>query len=65
MRREKYHIVLDSDERNIIVRALNTLRTKQMEEGRPTDPVDNLIIQTSNAPTRRVKTIPENRHEVR
>ena len=38
--------------------ALNTLRTRQLQEERPTDPVDELIDKVANAPTKKVRVIP-------
>ena len=58
MREERYHIALDKYDKNIVINALNTLRTRQLQEERPTDPVDELIIRVSKAPTRKVKVAP-------
>lgn len=55
MREEKYHVLLDSYDRNIVVSALNDLRTRQIREKRPTGPVDELIGRVAYAPTRKVK----------
>ena len=43
MKEERYHIALDKYDRNIVINALNTLRTRQIQEERPTEPVDELI----------------------
>ena len=40
MREERYHIALDKYDKNIVINALNTLRTRQLQEERPTEPVD-------------------------
>lgn len=45
-------------DKNIVIRALNTLRTQQLQEERPTDPVDELIIKVSEAPSRKVRVLP-------
>ena len=50
---------------NIILNALNTLRTQQIQEGRPTEPVDELISRVAFAPTRKVKVAPCKCHEER
>ena len=47
MREERYHIALDKYDKNIVINALNTLRTRQLQEERPTDPVDELIIKVT------------------
>ena len=43
MREKRYHIALDKYDKNIVINALNTLRTRQLQEERPTEPVDELI----------------------
>lgn len=58
MKEERYHLALDAYDKNIVIRALNTLRTQQLQEERPTDPVDELIIKVSEAPSRKVRVLP-------
>ena len=58
MKEERYHIALDRYDKNIVINALNTLRTRQIQEERPTEPVDELIDKVANAPTRKVRVIP-------
>ena len=58
MKEERYHLALDVYDKNIVIRALNTLRTQQLEEARPTAPVDELIIKVSEAPSRKVRVLP-------
>ena len=50
---------------NIILNALNTLRTQQIQEERPTEPVDELISRVAYAPTKKVKVAPCKCHEER
>ena len=57
MREERYHIALDKYDKNIVINALNTLRTQQLKEERPTEPVDELIDKVANAPTRKVRVV--------
>lgn len=57
MREERYHLDLDKYDRNIMLNALNTLRSEQVREERPTDPVDELISTVAHAPTKRVKVV--------
>ena len=57
MREKRYHIALDKYDKNIVINALNTLRTRQLQEERPTDPVDELIFTVSNAPVKRLKVV--------
>lgn len=58
MKEERYHLALDKYDKNIVLNALNTLRNQQVKEERPTDPVDELIIKVSDAPTKKVKVTP-------
>ena len=55
MKEERYHIALDKYDKNIVINALNNLRNRQIQEERPTEPVDELIDKVANAPTRKVK----------
>ena len=57
MKEERYHVSLDRYERNITLNALNTLRTKQLQDKRPTEPVDELISKVAHAPTKKVKVV--------
>lgn len=56
MREERYHIALDKYDKNIVINALNTLRTRQLQEERPTEPVDELISKVAHAPTKRLRS---------
>lgn len=65
MREERYHIALDKYDRNIVIHALNDMRTKQLQEERPTEPVDELISTVANAPKRKIRVLPCRCHEER
>jgi len=56
MKQERYHLTVDTYDRNIILNALNTLRNQQVRENRATEPVDSLILKVSYASTKRVRT---------
>ncbi|MGO5050960.1 hypothetical protein ACTQ6A_00335 [Lachnospiraceae bacterium LCP25S3_G4] len=58
MKEERYHLALDRYDKKIVLNALNTLRNQQVQEERPTDPVDDLIIKVSEASTKKVKVAP-------
>ena len=62
MKEERYHIALDRYDRNIVI---NALRTRQIQEERPTEPVDELIDKVANAPTKKVRVLPCKCHEER
>ena len=65
MKEERYHITLDRYDRNIVLNALNTLRSQQIREERPTDPVDGLIEAVAHAKTEKVRVLPCKCHEER
>ena len=65
MKEERYHLALDKYDKNIVLNALNTLRTQQIQEKRPTEPVDELISRVAFAPTKKVKVAPCKCHEER
>lgn len=44
--KRNYKLIVDSYELKIIINALNELRTKQIEEQRPTDAVDELLLKS-------------------
>ena len=65
MKEERYHLALDKYDKNIVLNALNTLRTQQIQEERPPEPVDELISRVAYAPTKKVKVAPCRCHEER
>ena len=65
MKEERYHLALDKYDKNIVLNALNTLRTQQIQEERPTEPVDELISRVAYAPTKKVKVAPCKCHDER
>lgn len=57
MREKKYYIALDGYERGIIVNALNEMRNRLFQQGRYTDAVDEALLKTINAKTKKFKVI--------
>ena len=55
MKEEKRVITLDGYEYGVVVNALNELRNDLIEEQRPTDAVDDLLLKTIDAPTKKQK----------
>ena len=55
MKEEKRVITLDGYEHGVMVNALNELRNDLIEEQRPTDAVDDLLLKTIDAPTKKQK----------
>lgn len=60
MKEERYHIALDDYEQGIVIRSLNDERTSLIEQDKPTEDIDDLIIKIGNAPKRRVKVVERN-----
>lgn len=52
---EERVLALDDYEYGVVVNALNELRNDLIEEQRPTDAVDDLLLKTIDAPARRQK----------
>lgn len=57
MKEERYHIALDEYEQRIVIRSLNDERTSLIEQDKPTEDVDDLIIKIGNAPKRKFKVV--------
>lgn len=55
MKIEHRVLVLDDYEHRMIVRALNDLRSRQIEENRSTDDIDALLLRTIDAPKKGAK----------
>ena len=54
--REKFnHMYLDSHERKLLIHSLVELKNQLIQQGRYTDPVDELIFKVVNAPVKRMK----------
>lgn len=49
----KLILEMDSYDRNILLNALNDMRTKQIEDGLPTDPIDELMVKLYEAKQKR------------
>ena len=52
---EKRVLTLDRYEHGVVVNALNELRNDLLEEQRPTDIVDEVLLKAIDAPTKKVK----------
>lgn len=50
-----YHLYVDSQERSLLLHSLVELKNQLIQQGRYTDPVDELIFKVSNAPVKRMK----------
>lgn len=59
----KTAITLDEYERNILIRALNDLRTSLLKEKRSTDAVDELMVKIYDARLKNIRVAEDNRVE--
>ena len=57
MRRMKYHIYLNSEERCLLISSLNDLRNRLIAEGKYTDLVDEVMIKAANAKIKKIKVV--------
>ena len=55
MKTEKYHIYLSTRERNEIVASLINLKNKLIEQGRYTDPVDDVLFKVLKTKRKKIK----------
>lgn len=54
-KKDKRVLTLDKYEHGVIINALNEMRNDLIEEERPTDLVDDVLLKTIDAPTKKVK----------
>jgi len=55
MREELRVLTLDKYEHGVIINALNDFRNDLIEENRPTDAIDDVLIKAIDAPTKKEK----------
>lgn len=55
MKEEERVLTLNDYEYGVVVNALNEMRNDLIEEKRPTDAVDELLLKTIDAPTKKQK----------
>lgn len=53
MSEEKKALFLDSSEQQLMVRGLNDLRNRQLQNNGPTEDVEELLLKVIDAPTRK------------
>ena len=58
---EKRVLELDRYEHGVVINALNDMRNDLIGEDRPTDIVDEILLKTIDAPTKKVKSSDEAR----
>ena len=52
---EKRVLMLDKYEHGVVINALNEMRNVLLEEQRPTDAVDDVLLKTIDAPVKKVR----------
>ena len=52
---EKRVLMLDSHQHGVVIHALNDMRNNLIEENRPTDIVDEVLIKAIDAPSKKVR----------
>ncbi len=57
MREKLNHLYVNSQERTILLHSLVKLKNQLIQQGRYTDPVDELIFKVSNAPIKKLKVV--------
>ena len=58
---EKRVLTLDKYEHGVVINALNEMRNDLIGEDRPTDIVDEVLLKTIDAPTKKVRSRDEAR----
>ena len=53
---EKRILALDQYEQGVVINALNKIRNDLLEEQRPTDIVDEVLLKTIDAPVKKVRS---------
>lgn len=54
-KKEKRVLTLDKYEHGVVINALNEMRNDLIGEERPTDIVDEILLKTIDAPTKKIK----------
>ena len=54
-KQEKRVLTLDSYEHGVVVNALNEMRNDLLEEERPTDIVDEVLLKVIDAPAKKIR----------
>lgn len=57
MRNTKYHIYLNSEERQLLINSLINLKNRLIAEGKYTDLVDEVLVKMANAKIKKIKVI--------
>lgn len=53
----KFHLALDDNERSMIIRSLNSFRSRLIAQGKYTDGVDDVLVKVIGAKKKKFKII--------
>ena len=54
---KKYHLYLEQDEYDCVIRCLIDLKNRLLQQGRYTDAVDDVLIKVINAKKKKIKVV--------
>ena len=57
MRRTKYHIYLNSEERRLLINSIINLKNRLIAKGKYTDLVDEVLVKAANAKVKKIKVV--------
>ena len=57
MRRTRYHVYLNSEERRLLINSMNNLRNRLIAEGKYTDLIDEVLVKVANAKFKKIKVV--------
>ena len=57
MKEKRRYLYLDDFEHRLLVGCIMTARNKYLDEGKPTDDVNELILKAINAPSKKIRII--------
>ena len=57
MRRTRYHVYLNSEERRLLINSMNNLRNRLIAEGKYTDLIDEVLVKVANAKVKKIKVV--------
>ena len=52
-----FHFALDNNQRSMIIRSLNNLRNRLIEQGKYTDAVDDILVKVISAKKKKFKIV--------
>ena len=53
----KYHVYLNYEERRLVIKSLNDLRSRVISEGKYTDLIDEVLVKVANTKIKKMKVV--------